>query len=116
MVADTPASRDRVVDAARALCIVVVTLWHWTLSVNHRTADGSLAMPNPIDAVPGGWLATWVLQIMPVFFLVGGYANLVGSAAGPGTRDDRQPVRPGPVAPSCCGRPPSGPWSGSPAS
>ncbi|WP_261808475.1 acyltransferase [Nonomuraea sp. C10] len=78
MVADTPASRDRVVDAARALCIVVVTLWHWTLSVNHRTADGSLAMPNPIDAVPGGWLATWVLQIMPVFFLVGGYANLVG--------------------------------------
>src|SRR5262249_5355601 len=39
---------------------------------------GSLAMPNPIHAVPGGWLATWVLQIMPVFFLVGGYANLVG--------------------------------------
>ncbi|MEV4357598.1 acyltransferase [Nonomuraea sp. NPDC049625] len=74
----TPTSRDRVVDAARALCILVVTLWHWTLSVNHRTADGSLAMPNPIHAVPGGWLATWVLQIMPVFFLVGGYANLVG--------------------------------------
>jgi hypothetical protein len=23
-------------------------------------------------------LATWVLQIMPVFFLVGGYANLAG--------------------------------------
>jgi peptidoglycan/LPS O-acetylase OafA/YrhL len=77
-VAATPTSRDRVVDAARALCIVVVTLWHWTLSVTHRTADGSLAMPNPIHVVPGGWLATWVLQIMPVFFLVGGYANLVG--------------------------------------
>ncbi|MET8984523.1 acyltransferase [Nonomuraea wenchangensis] len=66
------------VDAARALCIVVVTLWHWTLSVTHRTAAGNLTMPNPIHAVPGGWLATWVLQIMPVFFLVGGYANLVG--------------------------------------
>jgi peptidoglycan/LPS O-acetylase OafA/YrhL len=77
-VAATPASRDRVVDAARALCIVVVTLWHWTLSVTHRTADGGLTMPNPIHAVPGGWLATWVLQIMPVFFLVGGYVNLVG--------------------------------------
>ncbi|MEO3873690.1 acyltransferase [Nonomuraea sp. B12E4] len=77
-MAATPASRDRVVDAARALCIVVVTLWHWTLSVTHRTADGSLSMPNPIHVVPGGWLATWVLQIMPVFFLVGGYANLVG--------------------------------------
>lgn len=83
----TPASRDRVVDAARALCIVVVTVWHWTLSVTHRTADGSLTMPNPIHAVPGGWLATWVLQIMPVFFLVGGFANLAGwqRAQGRGT-------------------------------
>ncbi|MFI6175596.1 acyltransferase [Nonomuraea sp. NPDC051191] len=78
LVEATPASRDRVVDAARALCIVVVTLWHWTLSVTHRTPDGSMGMPNPIHTVPGGWLATWVLQIMPVFFLVGGYANLVG--------------------------------------
>jgi hypothetical protein len=86
-VAATPASRDRVVDAARALSIVVVTLWHWTLSVTHRTADGSLVMPNPVHAVSGGWLATWVLQIMPVFFLVGGYANLVGwqSAQAAGT-------------------------------
>ncbi|MFD0474672.1 acyltransferase [Nonomuraea thailandensis] len=66
------------VDAARALCILVVTLWHWTLSITHRTADGSLSMPNPIHTVPGGWLATWVLQIMPVFFLVGGYVNLLG--------------------------------------
>ena len=77
-MAATPTSRDRVVDAARALCIVIVTFWHWTLSVTHRTADGSLAMPNPIHDVPGSWLATWVLQIMPVFFLVGGYVNLVG--------------------------------------
>lgn len=77
-MAATPASRDRVVDAARVLCIVVVTFWHWTLSVTHRTAGGGLVMPNPIDSVPGGWLATWVLQIMPVFFLVGGYVNLVG--------------------------------------
>ncbi|MFG2113745.1 acyltransferase [Streptomyces sp. NPDC048718] len=74
----TPETRDRVVDAARVLSIVVVTLWHWTLSVTYRNADGVLVMSNPIDAVPGGWLATWVLQIMPVFFLVGGYANLAG--------------------------------------
>ncbi len=64
------------VDAARALCIVVVSLWHWTLSVTHRAADGALVMPNPVDAVPGSWLATWVLQVMPLFFVVGGYAHL----------------------------------------
>lgn len=76
LVAATPDSRDRVVDATRAVCIVVVVLWHWTLSVTHRTADGSLAMPNPIHVVPGSWAATWVLQVMPLFFVVGGYANL----------------------------------------
>ena len=76
LVAATPDSRDRVVDATRAVCIVVVVLWHWTLSVTHRTADASLAMPNPIHVVPGSWAATWVLQVMPLFFVVGGYANL----------------------------------------
>jgi hypothetical protein len=35
-------------------------------------------MPNPIGDVPGLWAATWVLQVMPVFFFVGGYANLAG--------------------------------------
>jgi hypothetical protein len=44
LVAATPASRDRVVDAARALCIVVVTLWH------------SQAVPAGIRNTPG-WLS-----------------------------------------------------------
>lgn len=62
-------------DALRAVSIGVVVVWHWALSVTHR-ADGELVMPNPIAQVPLGWLATWLLQVMPVFFLVGGYANL----------------------------------------
>ncbi|WP_425954875.1 acyltransferase family protein [Xylanimonas sp. McL0601] len=78
LVDATPPSRERVVDFLRAASIGVVVLWHWTLSITHRTADGALTMPNPIPDVPGGWAATWVLQVMPVFFLVGGYANLAG--------------------------------------
>jgi peptidoglycan/LPS O-acetylase OafA/YrhL len=74
-VAAVPPSRDRTVDALRALSIGVVVVWHWALSVTHR-AGGELVMPNPIAQVPLGWLATWLLQVMPVFFLVGGYANL----------------------------------------
>lgn len=74
-VAETPDSRDRVVDATRALCIVVVILWHWTLSVTYRSTDGGLVMSNPIHEIPGAWLATWVLQVMPLFFVVGGFAN-----------------------------------------
>lgn len=76
-VADaTPPGRDRVVDGTRAAAILVVIAWHWAGSVTHRDADGTLVMPNPIADVPGGWLATWVLQVMPAFFMVGGFANL----------------------------------------
>ncbi|MGH4009466.1 MAG: acyltransferase family protein, partial [Pseudonocardiaceae bacterium] len=72
----TPPGRDRVVDATRAAAILVVIAWHWAGSVTHRDAGGTLVMPNPIAEVPGGWLATWVLQVMPAFFVVGGFANL----------------------------------------
>jgi len=76
-VADAaPPGRDRVVDATRAAAILVVIAWHWVGSVTHRDANGTLVMPNPIADVPGGWLATWVLQVMPAFFVVGGFANL----------------------------------------
>jgi peptidoglycan/LPS O-acetylase OafA/YrhL len=76
LVDATPAYRDRSVDAVRALCIVVVVLWHWVFSITHVSGGGALTMPNPIDEIPAGWLATWVLQVMPAFFVVGGFANL----------------------------------------
>jgi hypothetical protein len=90
LVDATPASRDRVVDLLRAVSIVVVVLWHWTFSILHWH-DGRLSMPNPIGDVPGLWAATWLLQVMPLFFLVGGYSNLAGWEAivrrGGGTRE-----------------------------
>lgn len=78
LVDATPASRDRLVDLLRVVSVCVVVLWHWSLSLTHWRADGVLVMPNPVADVPGGWAATWVLQVMPVFFVVGGYANLAG--------------------------------------
>lgn len=81
LVDATPPSRDRYVDFLRALSIVVVILWHWVFSITQWNSDGSLGMPNPIGDVPGLWLATWVLQIMPVFFFVGGFANLAALEA-----------------------------------
>jgi hypothetical protein len=66
-----------VVDLLRAASIFVVVCWHWALSVTHW-GGGRLTMPNPVGDVPGLWAATWVLQVMPVFFFVGGYANLAG--------------------------------------
>jgi hypothetical protein len=73
-VAGTPATRDRYVDFLRVFAIGVVVLWHWALSLLHWTGE-RWVMPNPLHQVPGSWLATWLLQVVPIFFIVGGYAN-----------------------------------------
>lgn len=76
LVDATPDSRDRYVDFLRALSIGVVILWHWVFSVTYVNSSGAITMPNPIGDVRLMWLATWLLQIMPLFFFVGGFANL----------------------------------------
>lgn len=77
LAAATPASRDRYVDLLRAVSIMVVVFGHWLMAIvylHHGRLDGM----NALDAVPGLWLATWVLQVMPLFFFVGGFSNRVG--------------------------------------
>jgi fucose 4-O-acetylase-like acetyltransferase len=72
----TPATRDRYVDFLRIASIVVVVLGHWLMAVV-VVRDGEFVIGNVLGMVPLLWLATWVLQVMPVFFFVGGFANLV---------------------------------------
>jgi surface polysaccharide O-acyltransferase-like enzyme len=74
----TPDHRDRAVDLLRAVAIGVVVLWHWVFSITHWSGSGAerhLTMPNPVGDVRLLWLATWLLQVMPLFFLVGGFSN-----------------------------------------
>lgn len=82
LVDATPPDRDRVVDAVRAMSLAVVVVWHWSLSINHRDGYGRLVNPNPIEDVPAAWAATWLLQVMPLFFVVGGFANMRGWRSG----------------------------------
>jgi fucose 4-O-acetylase-like acetyltransferase len=72
----TPAGRDRYVDFLRVTSIATVVLGHWTITAVSRSSDG-LAAGNVLSATPWLWLATWVFQVMPVFFFVGGFANMV---------------------------------------
>jgi fucose 4-O-acetylase-like acetyltransferase len=74
LVDATPAGRDRYVDFLRAISIGVVVCWHWVFSIT-QWRNGRLTMPNPVGDVPLLWTLTWLLQIMPLFFFVGGYAN-----------------------------------------
>src|SRR5262245_13737165 len=71
----TPATRDRYVDALRLFSIAVVVLGHWLMAVVVWHGS-SFHTGNVIGDVPGLWLATWLLQVMPIFFFVGGFANL----------------------------------------
>jgi hypothetical protein len=71
-----PAGRDRYVDFLRVTSIATVVLGHWTITAVGRSSDG-LAAGNVLSATPWLWLASWVFQVMPLFFLVGGFANMM---------------------------------------
>jgi hypothetical protein len=75
LAAATPASRDRYVDFLRVASIAVVVLGHWLMAA-FSSEGGRLAAGNALAFVPGLWLATWLLQVMPVFFFIGGFSNL----------------------------------------
>ncbi len=62
--------RDPVLDLVRAGALVVVVAWHWGFTTLRW--DEGPRVGNPIGETPGLWLATWVLQVMPLFFLIGG--------------------------------------------
>ena len=74
LAAATPTSRNRVVDLLRAAAILVVVLGHWLLAAV-VVRDGELVTGHLLDLAPWTHPLTWVCQVMPVFFLVGGYSN-----------------------------------------
>ena len=76
MVARTPATRDRVVDFLRAASIVAVVFGHWMIGIVWWQ-DGVLRTTSAVGVTTGLWLATWFFQVMPIFFFVGGFSNLV---------------------------------------
>jgi fucose 4-O-acetylase-like acetyltransferase len=80
IAAATPSTRDRYVDLLRVGSMLVVIAGHWLMTaVSWR--DGRLTGTNALAVTKGLWLATWLLQVMPVFFFVGGFANLVSVEA-----------------------------------
>lgn len=70
----TPAQRNRYVDLLRAVSILVVVLGHWTMAAV-TVRDGELVPGHVLVLASWTHPLTWVFQVMPVFFLVGGYAN-----------------------------------------
>lgn len=75
--ARTPAHRDRAVDGLRALALLAVPTGHWLLGGFTLSADGAIHNASPLSAFPGLAPVSWVLQMLGIFFLVGGYASVL---------------------------------------
>ncbi len=71
----TPADRDRAIDGLRALALLAVPTGHWLLGGFTRDADGALHNASPLTSLSFLAPASWVLQMLGIFFLVGGYAS-----------------------------------------
>lgn len=71
-----PVARDAGIDAARAGCLVVVFLLHAMMVGVSVGADGPV-LENALEG--WAWFAptTWLVQIMPLFFLIGGFSGWV---------------------------------------
>jgi len=77
----TPPGRDRAVDVARLAALVVVMFGHCALLL--ATIDsGGVRIGNLIGEVPAVAPITWIVQVMPLFFLAGGAAGAYGYHAG----------------------------------
>jgi Acyltransferase family len=77
VVATTPPTRDRAVDVARLAALVVVMFGHCALLL--ATIDsGGVRIGNLLGAIPALEPLTWLVQVMPLFFLAGGAAGAYG--------------------------------------
>jgi hypothetical protein len=74
VAARTPASRNRYVDFLRALSIFAVVFGHWLMAAPYINGGGIQIGSMLEHQAWTRWL-TWAFQVMPVFFLVGGYSN-----------------------------------------
>ncbi|MFC7306155.1 acyltransferase [Streptomyces monticola] len=75
LAAATPATRDRYIDLLRVASLGTVVLGHWLMAAVAVGSDGQVEVGNLLAVVPGLQPLTWALQIMPVFFFVGGFAH-----------------------------------------
>ncbi|WP_336318173.1 acyltransferase [Streptomyces lavendofoliae] len=75
--ARTPAHRDRAVDGLRALALLAVPTGHWLLGGFTLDAGGAIHNASPLTAFGFFAPVSWVLQMLGIFFLVGGYAAVL---------------------------------------
>lgn len=75
LAAATPSTRNRAVDLLRVGALIAVVLGHWLKQGWYVEAGGDLHRAGLLGIATWTHPITWVFQVMPVFFVVGGFAN-----------------------------------------
>jgi len=75
VAAATAPDRDRFIDAVRAGSLLIVVLGHWLMATVVVQGDQIIGA-NALTYIPALQLATWLLQVMPLFFIAGGFSNI----------------------------------------
>jgi fucose 4-O-acetylase-like acetyltransferase len=68
--------RDLTLDLARVFCVLLVVVIHLLFIGVGRDATGALVISRPLEEQPWFAAVTWAGQIMPLFFVVGGFASI----------------------------------------
>lgn len=76
----TPSERNRYVDFLRAFSILAVVIGHWLVAAPYID-DGQVVGGHLLEILPWSQWLTWGFQVMPIFFLVGGFSNGVSWSA-----------------------------------
>lgn len=68
--------RDLTLDIARVFCVLLVVVIHLLMVGVGMDATGAISVSRPLEDQSWFDTATWIGQIMPLFFVVGGFASL----------------------------------------
>jgi fucose 4-O-acetylase-like acetyltransferase len=84
-LADAPAptrkERNLAIDALRVGSMGMVVIGHWLASHIGLDEDNRITGGNGLDKMSALHWMTWIFQVMPLFFCVGGFANATSLAS-----------------------------------
>jgi Acyltransferase family len=71
-----PDNRDHAMDLYRVAALLLIVVGHWVAACL-TFSDGAFWRENPLVDLPWTQWLTWMFQVVPVFFVVAGYASAV---------------------------------------
>jgi hypothetical protein len=77
----TPDDRLRSIDLVRTVSMLVVVVGHWLLALVWINSGGETEVGYALSESKVMQYMTWILQVMPLFFLAGGFSNARSYAA-----------------------------------